>query len=132
MTSITIKTKELHTILSRANAIINSNSQNEVHTLIKAVVFDNKMMINCIGSSLFLESSISCEILENKDKLEFLFKTDLILELLPLIKDEIITIEVDNELGNLTLKATKTKQTIRLYNHYDSEFIVPKKEFQGC
>jgi DNA polymerase III sliding clamp (beta) subunit (PCNA family) len=96
----------------------------EIYSLVKITLKDQSLILEATGTSTYLSSLIAANFDEGQSE-TVLVKPDLLIELLPLIKDEIIYFSIDNEAGTLNLKSSKTKQSIRTYNHFLKDYITP-------
>ncbi|MGL4759380.1 MAG: hypothetical protein ACRCXZ_08645 [Patescibacteria group bacterium] len=123
MFTFSVNTKDFLKVLQSSSNITSKNPKMEIYSLIRMSLKDNKLTLEATGSSNYLHTSIPANF--DGDSESILIKADLLIELLPLIKDEIIYLNFDKEAGTLTLKSNKTKQSIRTYNHFERDFITP-------
>ena len=125
MLSFTINNKDLQKLLSKSSNIISRNPKMEIYSLVKITLKNQSLILEVTGMSTYLQALIPANF-SGFENVEFLIKPDLLLELLPLIKDEIIHFDLDQEGGILLLKSNKTKQIIRTYNHFASDYTIPE------
>jgi DNA polymerase III sliding clamp (beta) subunit (PCNA family) len=125
MFKFSVNKADLLKLLSKSTNILSKNPKMEIYSVVKMTLQSQSLTLEATGSSCYLNSSIPANFEASTDDVIFLLKPDLIIDLLPLIKDEIVYFELDLEAGTLNLKSTKTKQSIRTYNHFLKEYIVP-------
>ena len=126
MFNFSINNKDLLKLLSKSTNIISKNPKMEIYSLVRITLKDQELTLEATGASNYLSSFIPANFDEGLTE-SFLIKPDLLLELLPLIKDEVIYFNLDNEAGTLNLKSNKTKQVIRTYNHFAKDYIIPEQ-----
>ena len=126
MFNFSINNKDLLKLLSKSTNIISKNPKMEIYSLVRITLKDQELLLEATGASNYLSSFIPANFDEGLTE-SFLIKPDLLLELLPLIKDEVIYFNLDNEAGTLNLKSNKTKQVIRTYNHFAKDYIIPEQ-----
>jgi DNA polymerase III sliding clamp (beta) subunit (PCNA family) len=126
MFTFSVNTKDFLKILNKSANITSKNPKMEIYSLVRIELSNKELILEAVGSSNYMVTSIPANFEDKCDP--FLIKADLLIELLPLIKDEIVYLSYDLENGTLELKTSKTKQTIRTYNHFAKDFITPTKE----
>jgi DNA polymerase III sliding clamp (beta) subunit (PCNA family) len=119
-------TKDLLKALAKASTLLQKNSKNEVHSLLKVTIKQSSLLLEALGSNIYLQATVASAVSDYQDDVRFLFNPSLLQESLTLIKDEIVIFSLENETGVLNLKTSKTKQQFRLNNHLLSDFLVPE------
>jgi DNA polymerase III sliding clamp (beta) subunit (PCNA family) len=113
----------------RSSIVINSTNfepETESKTPVEKEGFSGLEGLDSIGETVSSQAPSN-----HKRAGVFLFKPELLLDILPLIKDETLSFVLDQTVGTLQLKSNKTKQIIRTYDHYLEEYIVPQQNSES-
>jgi DNA polymerase III sliding clamp (beta) subunit (PCNA family) len=132
MLEFSLNNRDLQKALSKTAGILSKNTKNEIYSLVKITIGSVQetlsMTLEVLGSSIYLKTTIPCNTSSSQNQNEttvFLLKPELLQEILPLVKDEVINFSLDLEIGTLTFKSSKTKQVLKTHNHLLSEFTAP-------
>lgn len=123
MFTFSVNTKDFLRVLNASANITSKNPKMEIYSLVRLFLSDNTLKLEATGSSNYLQTAIPANFEGPGESI--LIKAELLIELLPLIKDEIVYFTFDPDSATLNLKTNKTKQSIRTYNHFAKDFIVP-------
>ena len=123
MFTFSVNTKDFLRVLNASANITSKNPKMEIYSLVRLFLSDNTLKLEATGSSNYLQTAIPANFEGPGESI--LIKAELLIELLPLIKDEIVYFTCDPDSATLNLKTNKTKQSIRTYNHFAKDFIVP-------
>ena len=132
--SFEIITKELAGLVSLCNNISPKKSEIDLFTHTKVEFLQNQIKLSSTNGSIFYAGSLKISSLEANPENNFLIKTDVLANVLNLIKDETITINLNLEKLTLQIVGAKSKNQLRISVDSIGDFVLPalNKEKINC
>lgn len=123
--SFEILTKELSQLISLCNNISPKKSEIDLFTHTKFEFLENQIKLSVTNGNIFYSKSLKISSLETNSECNFLIKTDVLANVLNLIKDETITINLNLEKLTLQIIGTKSKNQLRVSTDNITDFVLP-------
>ncbi len=126
MVYISFDQKELASLLNVCNSVSPKRSEINLFTMTKITVTkDGLGRFMSINSSLFYVKELASQKSDIKEEISFLVGTDLLTSAVSLIRDDMVSLEIDLEKTSMSIVGAKSKHVLRINTQNIDDFSVP-------
>jgi DNA polymerase III sliding clamp (beta) subunit (PCNA family) len=126
--NFSIYTKDLLKALNIANQVSPKKSDVELFTYSKIELNSTGLYIFSANNNIFFNAKLKLENMETIDPFVFLVKTDQITAVLAIIKDDLVTINIDLAKSIFQISGEKSRHQIRIKTDGIDNYITPENK----